>query len=480
MFATVCHRNSKDANAASIRLQSVMLLLLFSLLLPLVGCQRITRQVGTVNWQPSNYPFATLTDPSLKTKPPRVNLSHYRSVQLRSLQNPDLAVAVAVSGGGYRAANLATGVLLGLEKTRFPGIRGNLLQEVDYFSTVSGGGFAIGLYLSHLYQYILQHGNENVGKFRFSDFIEHNVYHYQTSSHPIANVLNHDLTENLFSRELMPTAIEQKFDRSFLYLPDRTMRLADIFVSQNSHRPVLLPYWVINASIFQTAETFQFTPDMLKRYQIRGYWHHNQKQKLLGDLQHSHYGFDLPVSVALTASAGFPLAVPLTVLESTSCKEPECFLMLLDGGVADNLGVFSALELLKQDSAKNKLLIVIDAAQSWREPFSRKRHIPSDWVMLWRISNASLDAPRGFIRRNINDLVHDMLCRGKTEQVLVAYLNLDDYPGTHRIGSGLYIKPEDQLQLLEVGEKLATTNPVLTVDLPRLLSSKKQSRGLCR
>jgi hypothetical protein len=57
----------------------------------------------------------------------RVNLARYKSVQTRPGQNPDVAVAVAISGGGERAANYGVGVLLGLEAM-------HALKEIDYLA----------------------------------------------------------------------------------------------------------------------------------------------------------------------------------------------------------------------------------------------------------------------------------------------------------------------------------------------------------
>jgi hypothetical protein len=67
-----------------------------------------------------------------------VDLAEYRSVQERAAQDSDIVIVVAISGGGQRAGNFGTGVLLGLEEIKAG--PGDLLDEVDYFSTVSGGG----------------------------------------------------------------------------------------------------------------------------------------------------------------------------------------------------------------------------------------------------------------------------------------------------------------------------------------------------
>jgi len=85
---------------------------------------------------------------------PPLTIDGLKSPQTRTNQNPDIAIALAISGGGHRAANLATGIMLGLEKLKIPQSDRTMLEEVDYFSTVSGGGFAAGTYISSLYDHI--------------------------------------------------------------------------------------------------------------------------------------------------------------------------------------------------------------------------------------------------------------------------------------------------------------------------------------
>ena len=98
---------------------------------------------------------------------PTVDLKEYANVQSRPGQRSDVAVAVAISGGGMRAANFAAGVLKALEATEVRGAGGgksNLLREVDYFSTVSGGGLAAGSYITHLKEYQRLNPNDVAGR----------------------------------------------------------------------------------------------------------------------------------------------------------------------------------------------------------------------------------------------------------------------------------------------------------------------------
>ena len=89
-----------------------------------------------------------------------VDLSFYKPVQERAGQDANIVLAVATSGGGYRAANFAAGALLGLEELKNSNSSsGNALSEVDYFSSVSGGGFAVSAYISTLHDYSYFNGS---------------------------------------------------------------------------------------------------------------------------------------------------------------------------------------------------------------------------------------------------------------------------------------------------------------------------------
>ena len=69
-----------------------------------------------------------------------VNLNEYKSVQDHDsrIQNPNIALGVVISGGESRAQFFSKGVLLGLEQVQEDNSNRNFLNEIDYFSTVSG------------------------------------------------------------------------------------------------------------------------------------------------------------------------------------------------------------------------------------------------------------------------------------------------------------------------------------------------------
>ena len=124
--------------------ESALLALLFSMCL-LAGC-------GPTRYEPS-YIYPLCDRPYEECS---VNLNAYKSAQQRiNGQDPALTLAVAISGGGHRAANFGAGVLLELEQITIDNSpQSNVLSEIDYFSTVSGGGFAAAAYISSLHDHL--------------------------------------------------------------------------------------------------------------------------------------------------------------------------------------------------------------------------------------------------------------------------------------------------------------------------------------
>ena len=89
-----------------------------------------------------------------------LQLGLVKPAQNRQGQDGRLLVAVAISGGGERAANFGIGALIGLEDIALDNPQGkNVLTQVDMFSTVSGGGFAAAIYISSLHDFLENGGS---------------------------------------------------------------------------------------------------------------------------------------------------------------------------------------------------------------------------------------------------------------------------------------------------------------------------------
>lgn len=402
-----------------------------------------------------SYPSAVAENEDLAANPPRVDLSQYQSVQSpigRPHQRPDIAIAVAASGGGYRAANLTAGVLMGLEQITDPNLKGNLLEEVDYFSTVSGGGLGVGYYMASLYNYLQQYGNSPFNpEFSFVNTIK---------TMPEKNPLDKDYSADLFAGKNNGALTENDLSEVVLKKNNgSTLSLGDIFVPRDgSPADVKMPYWIMNATNYQNASVFPFTPDVLAKYQVHSYPYQMTTHTIPGDVSDDRYAYDVPVAVGLLASASYPMALPPVTLSSNGCLHNPCYLQLYDGGLADNLGVYSAVNLLAQDKSKIKILIVVDAYKATLQPYSLDEKPPSTGTLFWRVLTMSNDAARQNVKQNVNDIANDVLCRNGATNVIVIYLDLAGYEKARQIGTSLSITPAQQKILLNVGQDLVLKN----------------------
>jgi len=478
------------------------ILLIISATSLLEGCMTITNQVQEEVTAAKNYPGALVHPSQISNTPPRVNVKDYQSVETsptRPYQRSDIAVAVAVSGGGYRASNLLMGVLLGLEQYKNPYLKGNLLEEVDYFSTVSGGGFGVGYYLSRLNLFLNSQSEFNIPHFSLEQTFNQDLRQpaqmgLGSNSHKytgLGNVLNIDQSDIIELGTDHYDAYEQTINQGVLDAgvglvpgintgnklghPDFT--LGDVFIPLSSKKTPKLPLWVVNTTIYQNMAIMPMTPKILGAYGVSAYRHDGQNIALSQDPTNPNYGLDFPYSVALAASSSVPFAMRSTTLESNACFG-DCYLQLFDGGLSDNLGVVSAYDLLMQDPAPTKLLIVVDAGSTHLDAFSADSRPPGVFSMLWQVMNSGITASRLLVRNNVKQLGRALMCQNGASNVLIVYLDLSDYPEDQDIQTSLYLTPDQQKELLTIGQALVKNNQVLQNDFPKFLSGDK-SIGAC-
>ena len=279
-----------------------------------------------------------------------VDLSTYKPVQQRKgPQDEALALAVAISGGGHRATNFGTGVLLALERiTKEGSPRHNALREVDYFSTVSGGGLTAAAYLGSLRDHLAFGGAADEYSFAravldpaASGGVERQRTDPKLKSHLERGYVN-DVINRLFTVAALGTRdrgdlLEQAFDDHILGYQWRRRKLAsrraagrapasltlgDIFVPRgDAGAAVRLPYWVakrspiplhrdwsLDATVFENGALFPFTPDHLKLYQVHAYRHRCRRRSHdpAGETYDSFLAA-VPLSVALTAEVSNPV-----------------------------------------------------------------------------------------------------------------------------------------------------------------------------
>jgi NTE family protein len=321
----------------------------------------------------------------------------YRFTTLSHTNNSDsLFVVLAFSGGGTRAAALSYGVLEELAKTSilWEGRRGRLLDEVDLISSVSAGSFTAVYY--GLY------GNRIFSDFE-SAFLKRNIQGRLLA--PYFSPVNwFRLASPKFSRIDMAA---EYYDRHLF----GGHTFGDLCVQ--GRRPFLM----INATDMSLGARFEFTQ--------------NQFDLLCSDLAR------FPLGRAAAASSAFPILLsPVTLRNyAGTCGAPEpawiqsvladreasarrriqaqearayvdstnrAFIHLLDGGLADNLGLRGPLEAIitRNDAARDSqwfqldqmrklVLIIVNASVAPDYSAGRRENSPS----LRKVAQASGRVP---------------------------------------------------------------------------------------
>jgi len=304
---------------------------------------------------------------------PAVNLNEYKSVQDRDnrFQNPNIALGVAISGGGSRAQFFSMGVLLGLEEIQEDDTNRNFLNEIDYFSTVSGGCYSAGYYLTIL-KNRLQFDNCTFNEFYFSkaDAFKSDV----NKSATIFSLLNNSRNE-----KGEKVSMAQRLDLEVLQYDSTNpenqnkfktqMLLSDFFIPKDSKLNPQLPILVANGTAYNNGERFPFMPHIIRALKINSSLAPN-KASLSLDENHINNGYDFPLTYAITASSAFPGVLPKTKF---GIKNQDKILCVIDGGASDNMGYETLIELLHNDSKvkdKNKKALFIDClGQGKKAPF---------------------------------------------------------------------------------------------------------------
>ena len=333
---------------------------------------------------------------------PSIQLDRYKSVQLRPGQDSSLALAVSISGGGSRAANFAIGVMLGLEKIQVKNSR-NILNEVDYLSTVSGGGFAGGAYIASLYEYDQQ---KTKTSYLLSDYVDMHIredlkhsyvktlvgslfnpriwFSYLDDGDALEKVID-DLVLG-YKRQKSRASKEKGFQA-------KSIALSDLFIDRDSlELPVKFPMMVANSSLLDKMGIFPFTPDILEQYKICGYSHRMKKHSCSSE---KFDIYEMPLSVGIKASGSFPALISNTTLQSRYHPKRR-YLHVIDGAMTDNFGFATALSLLKQDQVVDKkVLLIIDADNAGNAPtFDKKQNARLSFKVYGRLASSGLEARR--------------------------------------------------------------------------------------
>ncbi|MEM5545751.1 patatin-like phospholipase family protein [Pseudoalteromonas fuliginea] len=287
---------------------------------------------------------------------PPVNLNNYAPQQNRASQlMQDRDILVSISGGGARAAAFTLGVLAELENlgqwTELKNTN-NALLEIDYFSTVSGGGWGASAYLADVVQLNSSSYSLNtrlpVIERKFLDFSEDN--------------------DSCLSR-----GIEKNITTG--------VTLGDINAKHGEH--VSIPYLFVNTTIESNQSPFVVSREHVKYYRVDHFYACGDdiKYEVSDDVD------SLPVSYAVATSGSVP-GFHYSSASTTICSDQKLSLssfcskgkndlsqlILIDGGLYDNYGFQTALEILNSAPKDHtKTLIVIDTNADTEIPFTNDR-----------------------------------------------------------------------------------------------------------
>ncbi len=301
-------------------------------------------------------------------------------------------VVLTFSGGGTRAAALAYGVLDKLRETQIDKNQKTLLSEVDVISTVSGGSFT-GAYYTLF-------GNKI-----FTDFKDKFLYRDIESElfWKMASPVNWwRLTSPYFSRIDLAAEI---YDESIFNRQTYGM------LAQKARKPFL----IVNATNLYQGARFEFT-----------------------GRQFSYLGSDIrsyPVARAVAASSAFPfLLSPISLVNYPwpagnkitpqdemagedywnnkrryyaaknnaiyADEKEHPYVHLMDGGLADNLGLRAIYDLYVREDIRNKinngkikrlLVIVVNAKAQKKETFDKNEAPPGLKTTAYKTATVSMD-----------------------------------------------------------------------------------------
>lgn len=293
----------------------------------------------------------------------------------------ELFVALALSGGGTRAASLTYGVFEQLHETEVVvgGHKRDLLSEVDLFSSVSGSSFPAAYYTLF-------------GNRLFSDFKQ--------------RFLLRDIEKALALRVFLPPTAFRHLSPYF----DRIDAAADLYdrelFEHATFRDLALkrrkPLLVLNATNMSLGAPFDFT-----------------------EAQFSNIGSDLsqyPIAWAVAASSAFPfLLSPVTLKNFGNPREPQWVTDGINGGAAVNRDLYLRAVAWREmsDALKHPYVHLLDGGLA--------DNIGAQYI------DRSMSTSDGWIR--------SLLQGGKIRQLLVFTVNGKTAPDTemdlNRRGPGL-------------------------------------------
>ena len=305
----------------------------------------------------------------------------------------DLMLILSFSGGGTRAAAFSYGVLEGLRATEVPigGKKRRLLDEVDVISGVSGGSFTAayyGLYGDRIFEdYESRFLKKNVqGDILTAMFL--NPVNWFRLSSPIfdrSDLAAEYYDENVFDRKTFGDILERKGPLILINATDMSMgsrfvfhqRYFDAICSDLSKFPVA------RACAASSAVPGVLTPITVKNYA-------------------GSCGFVLP-TMRGTESRNFRVREMREHMELVLDVKKKPYFHLIDGGVADNLGLrsleetvdalgnfWTALKVTGREKVRKIVLIVVNAESKTESQWDKAEVIPPLSAMLGNYSTIAI------------------------------------------------------------------------------------------
>jgi predicted acylesterase/phospholipase RssA len=305
---------------------------------------------------------------------PKVNLSSLQSQSNRKKQiltNKD--ILVSVSGGGARASAFSLGVLAELEKLgQWTSSKDNInaLQEIDYYSTVSGGGWGVASYLAN---------KEEKGTLEYS------------LNDNLKEIRDNFIAFSSEDVECLPEEIEKHVTKG--------LKLGDLF--NQDKNDIKHPYLFVNGTIYSNQSPFIFTQEFSDYFRVDEFLACGGKVTYKAGANFN----DIPISYAVSTSGSVPgfyhNYASTNICNSGSDLSDSFFcakgksridkLTLVDGGIYDNYGYQTALEIISQGEG-SKLIIVIDSNADTEIPFERELELSKSKVGIGALKKAGFPA----------------------------------------------------------------------------------------
>lgn len=252
-------------------------------------------------------------------------------------------VALSVSGGGMRAGAFTLGVLAELDAIRETAAGESAFGRIDFISSISGGSWAVAAVLAD---------------------------RAAASTAPLADRAG--VIESRFAR-MSDVKVARWAER---FIPEVTLgaTYASVYRS-DAVRP--LPFAYFNASLYPSQSPFVFTGDYLRHYGVTSLGDPADPDRVLvADFSLA----DVPIRYAASASGavpGYTSAFARTALCADG-RASFCFpsrkggvrdrLQLVDGGLYDNIGYKTALEVGLRDRDRIRhgpaTILMVDSADA--------------------------------------------------------------------------------------------------------------------